>query len=92
MMTHGQASKKVKSHTQSSMPQLAKALQAKNATLCLRPTNAWKAGYVYNYTATFNDTNVEPEAEPIEFTVSVNDWEDDLNGDSQENDDIDLNL
>lgn len=54
--------------------------------------NAWKAGYVYNYTATFNDTNVEPEAEPIEFTVSVNDWEDDLNGDSQENDDIDLNL
>ncbi len=55
----------------------------------------WKAGYVYNYVATLTPDNVTSQFEKIEFTVdTVEDWNADVNGDSQvnENDDIPVNI
>lgn len=55
----------------------------------------WKAGYVYNYVATLTPDNVSSQFEKIEFAVEgVEDWNADVNGDSQvnEGDDILVNI
>lgn len=45
-------------------------------TASLSTTDGWKAGYVYNYTATINPDKVDGNLKPITFTVTeVDGWE-----------------
>lgn len=45
-------------------------------TAQLNTTDGWKAGYVYNYTATINPDKVDGNMKPITFTTDVTPWED----------------
>lgn len=52
-------------------------------SLSVTNNETWAAGYVYNYTAELTKDNIDPDnqSNPIEFTGTVNPWQDNASGD-----------
>lgn len=55
-------------------------IATKEYTASIATTEGWKAGYMYNYTATINPNDVNDQLKPITFTVDeVKGWEEESN-------------